>query len=214
MAGSSQAPQFEDDYGPESPYANGEAPRARAPAVQTTSSLVSEDPLASQEVSHTLNGSAAPPQAAAPAGQTTLMGEGGCDAMEIQPDAAAGGIETTVINPQQFRVGPEKHAFNYTRQDGLVYGRFPVYACSRGRDTLRPRLYLYHSWQAGLWCAVSVESRVPTLQDIVLSGIPAFRSADAGVDVRAEGRHRWQCYDNVTNTWWGATPFTNTHLRV
>ena len=122
MAGSSQAPQFEDDYGPESPYAI-ERPLARAPAVQTTSSLVPEYSLARQEVSHSLNGSAAPPQAAAPAGQTTLMGEGGCDPMEIQPDAAAGGNETTVIGPQHFRIGPKKHAYNYTRQDGLVYGQ-------------------------------------------------------------------------------------------
>ena len=140
------------------------------------------------------------------------MGEGGCDAMEIQPDAAAGGIDTTAINPRQFRVGLEKHAFNYTRQDGLVYGRCPVYQCSRGRDTWWPRLYLYHSWQAGLWCAVSVESRVPTLQDIVLRGTPAFRSADAGVDVRAEGVHKWHSYDSVTNTWWGATSYRTTHI--
>ena len=134
--------------------------------------------------------------------------------MEIQPDAAAGANETTVTGPQHFRIGAEKHAYNYTRRDGMDFGGCPVYVCSRGRDALRPPLYLYYSWQAGIWCAVSVETLVPTLDDIVVRRTPAFRSADVGDDVRDEGVHRWQCYDRVTNDWWGASTFTTTHLRV
>ena len=60
------------------------------------------------------------PDAAAGGIETTVikMGDGGCDVMEVQPDAAAGGIDTTAINPRQFRVGLEKHAFNYTCRYG------------------------------------------------------------------------------------------------
>ena len=70
------------------------------------------------------------------------MGEGGSDPMEIQPDAAVGANETTVRGPHHFRIGPKKHAYNYTRRAGMFFGGFPVYGCSRGREAKRPPLYL------------------------------------------------------------------------
>ena len=120
--------------------------------------------------------------------------------MAIVPFAPAGG----------FRIGPQKHAYNYQEYLGVTVNDRPVYRCARGRDDDPNLLYLHWRQQEGSWHAVSVANSAPSDQDI-LAGAPAFR-AEPGVDVRQPGRHRWFCYNDSLGDWWPSSPFDTTAL--
>ena len=112
------------------------------------------------------------------------------------------------LNPVRFRIGPERHAYNYEEYLGVTVDDCPVYRCARGRDEDPRKLYLHWREQTGSWHAVSVAGPAPSAQDI-LEGAPAFRG-EQGVDVRQPGTHRWYCYDNDRGAWWPSSPFDTT----
>jgi hypothetical protein len=120
--------------------------------------------------------------------------------MAIVPFAPAGG----------FRIGPEKHAYNYQEYPGVTVNDRPVYRCAKGRDDNTDLLYLHWRQDERSWHAVSVANLAPTAEDI-LAGAPAFR-AQQDDDVRVPGTHQWSCYNDSENKWWSPSPFVTTAL--
>ena len=117
----------------------------------------------------------------------------------VLPDTLA-----VLPHPLRFQIGPDHHQYVYSATDATWEG-FPVYRCSRSRDNLPGCLYLLQS--DGHWQACLVTGDAPTsAEEIIARMAPAFRTAD-GDDVRLEGDHLWECWDDQTNRWWPPSSF-------
>ena len=114
------------------------------------------------------------------------------------------GTLAVLPGPSRFQVGPDTYHYIYTATD-TTYEGFPVYRCSRGRDSLPGILYMLRfngRWQAGI-----ITGDEPTSGDELLRRMtPAFRAADSD-DVRQEGSHRWQCWGESRQQWWPPSSF-------
>ena len=115
--------------------------------------------------------------------------------------------QTVAQVPDRFRIGPRHYAYVYTATSLTVNGK-PAYRCTRGRDEQPGKLYLVYQTHPGPhWQAVQVAGTPPTTGDAILRrGSPAFRSA-FGADVRQQGSHTWQCWNDQDNSWWPGSDF-------
>ena len=106
--------------------------------------------------------------------------------------------------PHHFQFGPARYAYVHSETNAQWDGH-PVYRCWRGRDDLPGLLYLLH--HEGRWQACRVPGETPeSAEDIIARMTPAFRAVE-GVDVRLEGEHLWECWDDDNNRWWLASLF-------
>ena len=108
----------------------------------------------------------------------------------------------------RFRIGPDRHGYDYEPLVGVEVGGFPVYRCARRRDDDDNLLHLYFDEGSSRWHAVSVAGAVVSRNDwLVFLKRPAFRAAVAHEDVRQPGDHLWESWDAERQTWWPASPF-------
>ena len=114
-----------------------------------------------------------------------------------------------VVLPKTFRVGPEKHGYDYDITD-ININQYPVYKCRRDRDDGKGLLYLFYS-DANVCMAVSA-SVVASSEAEIRRGAPAFKAATLGEDIRQPGEHMWHCYNDKSAAWWPPSPFVTSRL--
>ena len=116
---------------------------------------------------------------------------------------------TMVFSPPMLRIGPARLRYNYTRLSK------DHYQCERGSDWAPNGWTLHLLLAFGSWVALDVPPDASTAADVMLVGVPIFRSNS---NVLEEGWHEWETNygAHVSRQNWRATNlrFPTVHLTM
>ena len=128
---------------------------------------------------------------------------------QMAADLAPSG-EGFFLDGDAFMIGAESYGYMYMATTATWHG-YPMYQCHRGRDSKPGVLFLMFTgarWEAGHVAEPAPNSATEVAQRMQ----PAFRGP-VGEDIRAAGRHLWECFDERRGTWWQPSSFRTTALQ-